>query len=155
LNKTPGCIGFNYLTATNKGIRMGAWGCGIFEDDSVLDSFDELMESDPITYLSAALNKADDGYIDYENGAAIILSAAVIDSLLSGTNHDPNSDDFIQWVNVHKDLDITSLIPVATKGLEMVIGGNSELNELWQENEKEYSEWKSNLESIINRLSKK
>jgi hypothetical protein len=135
--------------------KMGAWGSGIFEDDSILDSFDELMESDPITYLSTSFKKADGSYIEYETGAAIVVSAAVIDSLTSGTNHDPESEDYMLWINQHIKLDITPLIPMAIKGLRAVISNNSEIHELWQENEEEYLEWKSNLEYIIKRLSKK
>jgi hypothetical protein len=132
---------------------MGAWGSGIFEDDSTLDCFDLLKESKAIKCLKSFLKKRKEKYIDYEAGAGIIVAAAAIDGILNGINHDTTSDEFLNWVSENKNIKVNEFVTLAIKGLEQVIGEESELNELWQENTEEYENWKLNITNIIDRLN--
>ncbi len=40
-----------------------------------------------------------------------------------------------------------------SEGLRRVLSGESELNELWLENEEDYPAWKGNIESILSNLN--
>lgn len=132
---------------------MGAWGSGIFQDDSTLDCFDLLKESKTANCLKTFLKKGKEKYIDYEAGAGIIVAAAAIDGILNGINHDTTSDEFLNWVSENKNIKVNEFIPLAIKGLTKVIGEESELNELWQENTEEYEKWKLNITNMIDRFS--
>jgi hypothetical protein len=55
--------------------------------------------------------------------------------------------------SLHKDLEVEDLKIIAVDALKKVIDKNSELNELWTENEELYPKWKQNILDIIHRLS--
>lgn len=51
-----------------------------------------------------------------------------------------------------KDLDVQSLKYKAVKALEAVLSDQSELKELWEDNEELYSSWREDKQAIKKRL---
>ena len=87
------------------------------------------------------------------------MSAAYIDNLVNGTKYRNDIEELNDESNVnvfgilYKDLEVEDLKLTAVDALKKVIDENSELNELWAENEELYPKWKQNILDIIHRLS--
>jgi hypothetical protein len=133
---------------------MGAWGIGVFDDDSALDFLGELTEAkDPLSlmnhsFASAAASK----YLEYDSAHSVLVSAAAIDALLNGTQHRDDLEDLDSWLQRNRNLNVASLKPLAVAGIRRVLSEGSELQELWSENAKDYPTWRAGLESIAARL---
>ncbi|MGQ7856561.1 DUF4259 domain-containing protein [Pedobacter sp. WC2501] len=138
---------------------MGAWDCGIFDDDTAYD-FDGEIKNDAREFFKSSFENAMlSEYLEYEEGFAALVSAAYIDNLMNGTEYRNDNQELNDESNVnvfgilHKDLEVEDLKPIAIGALKKVINENSELNELWAENEELYPKWKQNILDIIHRLS--
>ena len=136
---------------------MGAWDCGIFDDDTAYDFADEIKE-DPREFFRASFSraiKADS--LNDDACHAVTVSAAYMDNLLNGTTYRTDSHEETDESNVNLfqslrgDLRVEDLKPQAVAALAMVIGDKSELNELWRETES-YQRWRKNIEELIARL---
>lgn len=97
--------------------------------------------------------------MDYDDCHAVTVSAAYLDNLLNATQYrtDNENEDGTANVNNFKDLykgnSLKELKPLAVNALQVIISENSELNELWTDNEELYPKWKGNLQKLIERLS--
>lgn len=135
---------------------MGAWGHGIFDDDTAYDYINEVDNSDkPKEIFKTAFETAiNTDYLEYDDCHAVTVSASYIDTILNGTKPRVDADDenFYPFIENNKNLDVADLKSEAIKALEKVISDNSELNELWAENEELYPKWKGNIEELIKRL---
>ena len=135
---------------------MGAWGYGIFDDDTAYDYVDEIDNSDnPKEIFKNAFETAiNTDYLEYDDCHAVTVSASYIDCILNGTKPrvDAEDENFFQFVEKNKHLDLNDLKPNAVIALEKVISDGSELNELWTDNEQLYPKWKGNIEELIERL---
>lgn len=138
---------------------MGAWDCGIFDDDTAYDFDGEIKNDARAFFKSSFENVMLSEYLEYEEGHAVIVSAAYIDNLVNGTEYRNDNEELNDESNVnvfgilHKDLEVEDLKLLAVGALKKVIDENSELNELWAENEELYPRWKQNILDIIHRLS--
>ena len=137
---------------------MGAWGHGHFEDDSALDFMDEIEMSDqPAAFLRKTLEKATKAdFLDADEGNAVIVAAAYVDRQLNGTRFTP--PDYEEPLEVdtfpdrHPRTDLSTLRDIAVEALECLLGEESELNELWAENEEDYPAWRGGIEAMLGRL---
>ncbi|HZX79831.1 MAG TPA: DUF4259 domain-containing protein [Lysobacter sp.] len=131
---------------------MGAWGTGVFEDDTALDFIDEqlLPSPDPHATMRAAFEAANAAdYVDYEMGHAVLVSAAALRALRTGRPfEDDEDDDWADWRRAHAALDTTDLSRLAAQACRRVAAAGSELAELWAENDELYPEWKAGVESL-------
>ena len=58
---------------------MGAWGHKTFEDDTSCDWVYDLKDSDdPVNFLQESLIPEDEGYIEYQDGCAILGACEAI-----------------------------------------------------------------------------
>ena len=137
---------------------MGAWDCGIFDDDTAYDFTDEI-KADPRSFFSASFSRAIEAdHLDFDACHAVTVSAAYIDNLLNGTTYRTDSHDEDDESNVNRfqalrgDLKVTDLKAPAIEALTKVLGESSELNELWTQNEDKYPRWRKTLEDLIARL---
>lgn len=137
---------------------MGAWNYGIFDDDTAYDFTDEIKENPMAFFKDSFENAVSTDYLEYDDCHAVTVSAAYLDNLLNGTSYRTDNEDSDDESNVnnfgrlHGDLQCENLKPLAVNALKVVISDNSELNELWSENEELYPEWKRNIEELIKRL---
>ena len=135
---------------------MGAWGPGIFDDDTAYDFVGILQDSDdPVqdfkTFFETAV-EAD--YLEYDDAHAVTVSAAYMDMILNNTSYQSEDEEsLLAFRNTHKNLGVASLKPLAVKALHKVVSEKSELNELWSENEELYPDWKKNIKDLTARLS--
>lgn len=133
---------------------MGAWGTGIFEDDSMLDWVADLEDAKrPLSFLSECLDIKGIDYLEYESCASVLGASAIIDGLLNGAPAD-SPVSVIEWLASNKSLKVAKLVPIAIVSLEAVISEKSELNDLWSENQELYSKWKADICALRDRLAK-
>ncbi len=131
---------------------MGAWGMGVFDDDTSCDLIYEIIESDAFTFISNAIKHKDSDYLEYEECHEVIVAGAVLDNLLNGTCYAHNSEDFDDWLTKQDRSKLAPLKAEVCSCLSLVLSDKSELNELWEENEEDYPEWKKNILNIGNNI---
>lgn len=137
---------------------MGAWNYGIFDDDTAYDFTNEIAEDAEGFFRQSFERAISADYLEYDDCHAVTVSAAYLDNLLNGTLYRTDNEDANDISNVnnfgklHSNPKLEELRPLAVNALKVVIGDNSELNELWSENEDLYPEWRGNIEQMIARL---
>lgn len=133
---------------------MGAWGIGIFDNDDAADWINELEGANDSGVLSgvidAAMNAGD--YLEAPEGSRLLCACEVI-AAIGGQPSTNLPDEVRQWVSNHETLDITALFPTALQAIDRVLGEHSELNQLWKEDENDYSVWSEAVLSIKRRIS--
>ena len=132
---------------------MGAWGTGVFEDDTSCDLLCDALEDDAKKFIQETISSQDAEYLEYTEGHAFIVSGVIADSILNQASYDHETEGFDEWMDQQQPDSLLEFVPDIVTGLKRVISEDSELNELWQENEEEYPEWKSNIEEIITALT--
>ena len=133
---------------------MGAWGTGIFEDDTAYDVLASLMLADPMEQMEEWFaNVKDTDYLEYTDAQCVLLSAAVIDAALNGTVYPCDDEETLAAVvAVVKGAKPKRMAGIATMLLERILGDSSELRELWEENEELYPMWRRGIEDLEARL---
>jgi hypothetical protein len=134
---------------------MGAWGTGILEDDSACDFLDGLARAPaPFAAMAEALEGAMRAeYLEYDEGQAALVSAAVIDAVSRGAALEGVDDDAVAWL---AGLDAGQARPLrgaAAGACRRLLGAGSELRELWSENEEDFPAWQAQIEGLAGRLS--
>jgi len=132
---------------------MGTWGMGTFENDDAADWLDELQSSGDGAVLQAALetHTTTEGYLEAPEGVHIICACEIIAALLGQPAPDlPAGVE--DWVQEHESLDVSSLIPIVCKKIDRVLDDGSELRDLWQENEADFSIWRDSVLALKAKL---
>jgi hypothetical protein len=132
---------------------MGAWGTDIFQDDSSCDCLYEAMETNAKTFIAKAISYGEN-YLDYDECQEIIVSGVIIDSIINNKKYTTPIDTFGEWLSKQDKNTLLSLREKVISKLKRVISENSEIHDLWLENEDAYPIWKSNITAIIESLSK-
>jgi len=129
---------------------MGAWGMGVFDDDTSCEVIEDAMdESVPISDLvKKALSSSEEEYIEYTECHEIIVAAAMANALINKVTYE-GIDNLDNWLSKQAVENVIPLKEKLANALSRVLGESSELNELWAENEDDYPVWKGNLEAII------
>jgi len=132
---------------------MGAWGIGIFEDDTGCDVRDEIADADDLaTELEQRLRRVSafeqTEYLEYEDCFDALVPAAIVDAYVNGTSYS-GLDEFREK---HPTLDLHGLRLLASAAVGRVLEPKAEIHELWAENEEEYPAWKRSLEDLRARL---
>jgi hypothetical protein len=132
---------------------MGAWGIGIFDNDDAADWISELESANDSEILSEAIGLAMDAgdYLEAPEGSRLLCACEVI-AALGGQPSTNLPDEVRQWVGNHKTLDASELIPIALQAIDRVLGENSELDQLWKEDENEYLVWREKVLAIKSRM---
>jgi hypothetical protein len=132
---------------------MGAWGAGTFQNDDAADWLYEFTEAGNEAVLRTGLEATEigEGYLEAPR-ASRILGACEIVAALRGRPAPDLPEEARNWVEQHAELDVSSLVPVAIGGIDRILAENSELNELWSENQAEYPAWRGSLLDLRSRL---
>jgi len=132
---------------------MGAWGVGIFDDDTSCDLIDEVMDDGALALIEEAMEVDMDQYIEYEDAYKIIVSAALIDTVVNATDHQYPVENFDEWLKEQPQQEIAAFKDDIALRLNSVLA-DSEISELWQENAEDFPQWKANIQRIIQSLEK-
>lgn len=133
---------------------MGAWNYAVFDDDTAYDALDDLRASSEINadmerYFNEVIQAE---YVGYDEGHYALVSAAVIDSVINDIHHRCDEEDYFEWTKSLKSLDFSSLKQKAVMAIDAVLSHDSELKELWEENEELYDLWREDKLTIQARL---
>lgn len=133
---------------------MGAWDFGVFDDDVAYDALDDLRSAKAIEremekYFDRAIGT---DYVEYDEGQYALVAAAVIDSALNGTEYRCDDDEYHEWTKSLDGKKFVSLLEKAAAAVEAVVADQSELRELWTENEEQFDTWLSDKTDIRDRL---
>lgn len=137
---------------------MGAWNYGIFDNDTAYDFLEDVAQNPTVFFTTTIQQVKAADYVEYEDGIALLVTAAYIDNSINRTIYDNDNEDEESIENVNMfyrlkpKLQFGELIDDLKLGLRKVIGADSELNELWEENEELYPKWKGQIEGLLKRL---
>mmetsp|Transcript_18462 Transcript_18462/g.30101 ORF Transcript_18462/g.30101 Transcript_18462/m.30101 type:complete len:140 (+) Transcript_18462:3827-4246(+) len=135
---------------------MGAFGVGIFEDDSCLDWIEEDYAAGGVEAVRSALSDVADAsagdYVDVDQGGGARAAAEVVaTSFEAGPELDEDDLDRLREhaEDVEQDRD---LIPLALKAVRRISAENSEMAELWTEDAEAGAVWTSEMDGLETRL---
>jgi hypothetical protein len=138
---------------------MGAWGHGYFQNDSALDFVSDVEYSkNPKELFKHVFDRTIKyDYLDSDMGCEVIVASTYIDSQINGTKFSsPDREEPFEvdtFPERNPNVDFTDLKENAIEALKKVLDKNSELNELWADNEEDYPIWRQGVEQLIRRLS--
>lgn len=139
----PGRAGYSGFV---RGFWMGAWGYQAFDNDSAWDwCTDFREEEDKALFLERTFcPEALEGYIEVDEGAYVIAAAEMLYALLLGPRP-CLPDGWKAWAKNKPVVIPRALCLRAVEALERVVGADSEVAELWEENEDMYSLWREDV----------
>ena len=135
---------------------MGAWGTGIFENDTALDWVWALEDAeDALALIGATLERVVGNGVDYLDAgdAEEALAAAQVISMLQGNpgSEGDYSEELDAWVRQHPLAVPPALAQKARTALARIVAPHSELAELWEESG-EAGEWKACVTELQSRI---
>ena len=116
---------------------MGAWNYGVFDDDTAYDALIDLKGSSDIIadmeqYFDEVIQAE---YIGYDEAHYALVSAAVIDSVINSFVYRCDEEDYFEWTSSQKCFDFSPLKQKAVTAIGAILSDNSDLRELWEENQ--------------------
>lgn len=130
---------------------MGAWSHEPFGNDDALDWVYQLENVKDESVLARVFNRAienQDDYLEADDGFVIVAAAEVVAKLLGkGTQQDGYTEQVDAWVKSVDFQPSADLLAKAQTALDLVLGEESELNELWAEAE-DRDNWRSSVEAL-------
>ena len=132
---------------------MGAWLHEPFGNDDALDWVYQLEDIQDDSVLARVFNRAienQDDYLEADDAFVIVAAAEVVAKLLGkGTQQDSYTEQVDEWVKSVDFQPSADLLAKAQTALDLVLGEESELKELWSEAEEEDRDaWYSNIEAL-------
>lgn len=121
--------------------RMTAWGSGAFENDIATDWLQDLAESDPTAFFLHCLDLSNqnDG-LDHVACVGVVCTARMIDAMVSG-EHAGLPDAATTWLQENGSLSVARLLGPALASLCRVLGRESELRQVWEDDGDRYLPW--------------
>lgn len=138
---------------------MGTWGTGLFDNDAAADFMMDLEEANDVRSICESVfqEALESDYLESDLGSNVIVAAAYVDRQVNGTvfsekdAEEPLAIDL--FPDSHPHTDLRDLKPLARKALTRVLSQDSELMELWQENEEDFPVWKDEVAALMGRLA--
>jgi len=133
---------------------MGTWDTKIFSNDDAMDWLSELEQAGDLSLCEQCLEAVEiqGYYLEAPECVRILCSAEVLAALIGRPSREIPKELF-EWVAAHGHLDPSPFIPKAVTKVTRVLAEHSELNEIWQENETNYPDWKARVLDLRFRLS--
>src|SRR5215475_11533936 len=134
---------------------MGAWGTGVFDNDTACDWAYGLKETSDLSLIESAFDKVlniGGEYLD-AGDAEEALAAAEAVARLKGNwgSRDICTEVMDSWVETTRLTPPPALIEKALKAIERLLSGPSELLELWGETE-DFTAWEESVKDLSKRL---
>ena len=134
---------------------MGAWGTGIFDNDTAADFGHTIADGGGIRAIEDALDTvlASGGEYLEASAAEEALAAADAIARMKGNGSGPSaySEALDAWIQTNRPSASDALLTKARSAVERVLSEPSELVEVWQESD-EFPAWKSSVETLLRQL---
>lgn len=136
---------------------MGSWAEDSFGNDTAADWVGDFVESgEDLTAVSVALNaviQVGGEYLDSDLAAEAIAACEVVARLRGNWGkRSAYSEDLDAWIEANPTNVPDTLIQQAVKVLDRIQGENSDLQELWDEGERNET-WHSEIDDLRNRVT--
>jgi hypothetical protein len=135
---------------------MGAWDTGIFDNDAACDWAGDFEENPTIDFINSTLDEAiseADEYLDSDLACQALAAAeAVARAKGKWGQKSPYSESVDKWAERQNVQISSNLIQKCIQVIDLTLGDNSELNELWAEAGDDYDVWRSELLDLKARL---
>jgi len=133
-------------------MEMGDWGHDSFDNHDAGDWQCDLVETSDMSAISEALNGVTDDAEDYLEApeCSMAIAAAEVVAALHGKPSTTLPEDVRAWVGDKPKPD-AQLTAKAIKAIFAVLN-DSELKELWEENEEDYPKWVAVLNDLKSRI---
>ena len=129
---------------------MGTWGHGTFENDEASDWLFELEKAHDLSVIEVALDAVIGAADTLESpDCTNALAAAEVVAALRGKPHAELPPEVTAWVSRRKETP-GALVRKSVSAIDRILG-DSELKELWAEND-EYGDWESSVHDLKRRL---
>lgn len=131
---------------------MGAWGTGVFDDDSALDWVGELSRGADPEFVTTALSLALDptqrrsGYLTSDDSSRALAAAEVV-AAARGAPSKELPDVVLHWLSeraVVFDRADAALVLQAVRE----VGKDSELKDLWADELDSFPQWEASLHDL-------
>src|SRR5262244_1427890 len=134
---------------------MGAWGTGIFDNDTACDWAYDLKEASDLSLIERALdNVLNVGaeYLDATEAEEALAAAEAVARLKGnwGIRYG-YTETMDRWVETTRLTPPQALIEKAIRAIERLLYGPSELLELWGETE-DFTAWEESVKDLSKRL---
>lgn len=133
---------------------MGTWAVGSFDNDDAADWAFGLEEARDLSLVETTVDKAIAAadYLEAPDAAEALAAIEVIARLQGNWGErSPYSEPVDNWVEANKLVPSGELLAKALQVLDLIVGENSELNELWQESD-EYADWVAAVAELRSRV---
>lgn len=133
---------------------MGTWAVGSFDNDDAADWAFGLEEARDLSLVETTVDKAIAAadYLEAPDAAEALAAIEVIARLQGNWGErSPYSEPVDNWVEANKLVPSGELLAKALQVLDLIVGENSELNELWQECD-EYADWVAAVAELRSRV---
>ena len=134
---------------------MGAWGTGIFDNDTACDWAYGLKETNDLSLIECALDKVlkvGAEYLDAREAEEALAAAETVARLKGNWGiRDSYTEKMDEWVETTRLTPPQALIEKALKAIERTLSGPSELLELWGEVEG-FIAWEESVKDLSRRL---
>lgn len=132
---------------------MGTWGAGIYDNDDAADWAAEVAEDGLMAVRSALGVALESEYIESPEGACALAAADVVARLKSGGGEQtPYCEAVVEWVAANPGSPSDELLDMARRAITRVKGDDSELAELWSEDDDGHAEWLAMIAEVEQRL---
>lgn len=121
---------------------MGAWGIGTFDNDGACDWVYDLEETTDLSLLESTL--APD---NPDPEGDLILAAAEVVYALHKTPRNTLPEDVQGWIEKHRDLDVTHLLPKAVAAIDQVLNEDCDLYDCWKEAD-DFAVWEKDVKEL-------
>jgi hypothetical protein len=134
---------------------MGAWGTGIFDNDTASDWAHDLKETSDLSLIESTLDKVlkvGAEYLDASEAEEALAAAETVARLKGNWGiRDSYNEIMDKWVETTRITPPQALIEKAIRAIERVLSGPSELLELWGEVEG-FIAWEESVKDLSRRL---
>ena len=140
--------------ATERTVTMGTWGTGNFDNDIAGDWGYGLDEAKYLTLVYNAVDAVLRGKYIASDVACEALAAIETVARLRGRWGERNAytETIDNWVESHQDMQLPDdLLLRTTEAIDLILGEDSELNELWSDTD-DYDEWKEAVSELRARI---
>jgi hypothetical protein len=136
---------------------MGAWAAHAFGNDNALDWFGEEFVREPVgavkSVIGLVLNATASDYLESPEGCAGLAAAEIV-AIAHGRARTGEEQELVNQVRPHAEaiMSVPQIKQDALGAVDRIEGSNSELNELWNEDNPD-SEWTEQNADLRSRLS--
>jgi len=131
---------------------MGAWAADAFGNDTACDWAGDFSENPNIETIKNAIENVlrSEEYLESDEASECLVACEILARLKDQWGKkSAYSEEIDKWVESSDIKPSNELINQAQKSISRILGENSELQELWDENE----EWHLEMRDLLKRVS--